>query len=56
MSKGAQFLTCRKYGGYRARGGQGRIEVKRSGTAQCLRRRSDGRPHGRGRLIANEPR
>jgi len=37
MAKGADDFTCRRYGGRRARGGQGPIIIKRSGVAQCLR-------------------
>ena len=37
MCKGADDLTCRRYGGRRAKGGQGPIPFKRAGVAQCLR-------------------
>lgn len=37
MTKGADDFTCRRYGGRRARGGQGPIAFKRAGVAQCLR-------------------
>lgn len=37
MAKGADDFTCRRYGGRRAKGGQGPISIKRSGVAQCLR-------------------
>lgn len=37
MAKGADDLTCRRYGGRRAKGGQGPIPIKRAGVAQCLR-------------------
>ena len=36
MAKGAHYLTCRKYGGYRLPGGQGVVTVKRSGTSQNI--------------------
>lgn len=36
MAKGAPDLTCRLYGGRRARGGQGPIAFKRAGVAQFL--------------------
>jgi hypothetical protein len=36
MSKGAPMLTCRRYGGHRARGGQGPIAIKRAGVAELL--------------------
>ena len=35
--EGSAVPDLQEFGGYRARGGQGRIEVKRSGVAQCLR-------------------
>lgn len=38
MTKGADYLTCRRYGGYRAKGGQGPIPFKRAGVAQLLRK------------------
>lgn len=37
MAKGADDFTCRRYGGRRAKGGQGPIPFKRAGVAQCLR-------------------
>ena len=37
MAKGADDMTCRFYGGRRAKGGQGPIVIKRAGVAQCLR-------------------
>lgn len=37
MTKGADDFTCRRYGGRRAKGGQGPIPFKRAGVAQCLR-------------------
>lgn len=37
MCKGADDFTCRRYGGRRAKGGQGPIPFKRAGVAQCLR-------------------
>jgi len=40
MAKGADDITCRRYQGRRAKGGQGPINIKRSGTAQCLRPKS----------------
>lgn len=36
MAKGADDMTCRFYGGRRAKGGQGPIAIKRAGVAQCL--------------------
>ena len=36
MAKGADDITCRFYGGRRAKGGQGPIVIKRAGVAQCL--------------------
>lgn len=42
MTKGAPFLTCRRYGGHRARGGQGPIHFKRAGVAQLLTKRFSG--------------
>lgn len=36
MAKGADFLTCRRYGGYRSKGGQGSVAIKRSGTSQNI--------------------
>jgi len=36
MCKGADALTCRRYGGHRAKGGQGPISIKRAGVAQLL--------------------
>lgn len=36
MAKGAPFLVCRDYEGFRARGGQGPIGIKRAGVAQLL--------------------
>ena len=36
MSKGADDFTCKRYGGRRAKGGQGPITIKRAGVAQCL--------------------
>lgn len=36
MCKGADVLTCRRYGGHRAKGGQGPITIKRAGVAQLL--------------------
>jgi hypothetical protein len=36
MSKGADDFTCRRFGGRRARGGQGPIGIKRAGVAQLL--------------------
>ena len=36
MCKGADDLTCRRYGGRRAKGGQGPITFKRAGVAQLL--------------------
>lgn len=36
MCKGADDLTCRRYGGRRAAGGQGPIDIKRAGVAQVL--------------------
>ncbi len=36
MCKGADDFTCRRYGGRRARGGQGPITVKRAGVSQFL--------------------
>lgn len=38
MAKGADYLTCRRYGGNRAKGGQGPIPIKRAGVAQLLRK------------------
>ena len=38
MAKGADYLTCRRYEGRRARGGQGPISFKRAGVAQLLRK------------------
>ena len=40
MAKGADDMTCRRYGGRRARGGQGPISIKRAGVSQCLRPKS----------------
>lgn len=37
MAKGCDDITCRRYGGRRARGGQGPVSIKRAGVAQCLR-------------------
>lgn len=37
MVKGADDITCRRYGGRRAKGGQGPIDIKRAGVAQLLR-------------------
>ena len=37
MVKGADDFTCRRYGGRRAKGGQGPISIKRAGVAQLLR-------------------
>lgn len=37
MCKGSDDFTCRRYGGRRAKGGQGPIPFKRAGVAQCLR-------------------
>jgi len=37
MAKGAPYVVCRYYKGYRAKGGQGPIAIKRAGVAQCLR-------------------
>ena len=39
MAKGADDFTCRRYGGRRAKGGQGPIPFKRAGVAQCLCRK-----------------
>lgn len=36
MCKGADDLTARRYGGRRAKGGQGPVAFKRAGVAQCL--------------------
>lgn len=36
MAKGAPFVVCRSYEGFRAKGGQGPIAIKRAGVAQCL--------------------
>lgn len=36
MCKGADDFTCRRYGGRRAKGGQGPVDFKRAGVAQCL--------------------
>lgn len=36
MAKGADYVTCRRYGGTRAKGGQGPVSIKRAGVAQCL--------------------
>jgi hypothetical protein len=36
MAKGAPYPVCRMYGGYRAKGGQGPVKIKRAGVAQCL--------------------
>jgi hypothetical protein len=36
MTKGAPYTVCRIYGGYRAKGGQGPVTIKRAGVAQCL--------------------
>lgn len=36
MTKGAPYPVCRIYGGYRAKGGQGPVKIKRAGVAQCL--------------------
>lgn len=41
MAKGADYLTCRRYDGYRAKGGQGPISIKRAGVAQLLRSKPD---------------
>lgn len=38
MHKGADDLTCRRYGGRRTKGGQGPIPIKRAGVAQLLRK------------------
>lgn len=40
MAKGCDDITCRRYGGRRAKGGQGPITIKRAGVAQCLRSKS----------------
>ena len=39
MCKGADDITARRYGGRRAKGGQGPVAFKRAGVAQCLRRK-----------------
>jgi hypothetical protein len=36
MAKGCDDITCRRYGGRRAKGGQGPVSIKRAGVAQCL--------------------
>lgn len=36
MCKGGDDLTCRRYGGRRARGGQGPITIKRAGVSELL--------------------
>ena len=36
MAKGADDFTCRRYGGRRARGGQGPIHIKRAGVSELL--------------------
>lgn len=36
MTKGADFLTCRRHGGHRSKGGQGTVPFKRSGTSQNI--------------------
>lgn len=41
MAKGADDMTCRFYGGRRAKGGQGPIAIKRAGVAQSLRSTSE---------------
>ena len=38
MAKGADYLTCRRYDGRRAKGGQGPIPFKRAGVAQLIRK------------------
>lgn len=37
LSKGADDFTCRRYGGRRAKGGQGTINIKRAGVSKLLR-------------------
>ena len=39
MAKGADYLTCRRYRGYRAKGGQGPIPFKRAGVSELLLRK-----------------
>ena len=54
MCKGADDFTCRRYGGRRAKGGQGPITFKRAGVAQLLRKGTAGFATGiaRARAVA----
>ena len=56
MSKGADFLTCRRYGGHRSTGGQGPVSIKRAGVSEFLSRQfmaaSKKGPHTDERAIA----